>query len=159
MDELCRVHFILAQGQSNNGGEAGILRDYDMDCETGNYIPGVIVEQEVAEFFEWFQKELVIRQSIAEDSPEKAISFAAEAYQKLVSIHPFSDGNGRVTRFVMDYALIRLGFPPALIAKEDTSVAVFADLPDEDSHNVHPLQCALVVAKGVLASYKRILGD
>lgn len=47
------------------------------------------------------------------------VKLAADAHYKLVSIHPFIDGNGRVSRLLMDLLLIQSGYPPALIRKED----------------------------------------
>ncbi len=44
---------------------------------------------------------------------------AADAHFKLVSIHPFVDGNGRTARLLMNLILMRAGYPPALIRKED----------------------------------------
>lgn len=37
----------------------------------------------------------------------------------LVSIHPFADGNGRVSRLMMNYILIYHGHTSAIIKKED----------------------------------------
>ena len=44
---------------------------------------------------------------------------AADAHLKLVSIHPFVDGNGRTARLLMNLLLIQNNYPPALIRKED----------------------------------------
>jgi Fic family protein len=48
-----------------------------------------------------------------------SIETAAEAHFKFVSIHPFTDGNGRAARLLMNLILMQAGFPPALIRKED----------------------------------------
>lgn len=50
---------------------------------------------------------------------EHAIIISADAHYKLVSIHPFVDGNGRTTRILMNLLLMQEGYPPALIRKED----------------------------------------
>uniref|UniRef100_A0A0V0J7R3 protein adenylyltransferase n=1 Tax=Schistocephalus solidus TaxID=70667 RepID=A0A0V0J7R3_SCHSO len=47
------------------------------------------------------------------------IEQAALAHWKLVYIHPFYDGNGRTARLLMNLILMRVGFPPAIIRKED----------------------------------------
>jgi Fic family protein len=54
-------------------------------------------------------------------SPNKnhAIKISANAHYKLVSIHPFVDGNGRTARLLMNLLLMQNGYPPALIRKED----------------------------------------
>jgi len=47
------------------------------------------------------------------------VGIAADAHYKLVSIHPFTDGNGRTSRLLMNLLLIQEGYPPAIIRKED----------------------------------------
>ena len=47
------------------------------------------------------------------------IQVAAEAYQRLILIHPFADGNGRSIRLLLDWILQRHGFPPAAFASID----------------------------------------
>jgi len=50
------------------------------------------------------------------DSP---IRIAAEIHYKLVSIHPFTDGNGRTARLLMNLFLLKAGYPAAVIKKEE----------------------------------------
>jgi len=45
------------------------------------------------------------------------VELAAVAHYRLVSIHSFLDGNGRTARLVMNLALLRAGYPPAIIAR------------------------------------------
>lgn len=47
------------------------------------------------------------------------IELATVFHHKLVWIHPFFDGNGRTVRLVMNLLLMRSGFPPAIILKND----------------------------------------
>ncbi len=47
------------------------------------------------------------------------IELAAVFHHKLVWIHPFFDGNGRTVRLAMNLLLLRCGFPPAIILKND----------------------------------------
>ena len=44
---------------------------------------------------------------------------ACEAHYRLVSIHPFTDGNGRTARLVMNLLLLCAGYPPIIVRKED----------------------------------------
>lgn len=41
--------------------------------------------------------------------------WASQAHYRLVSIHPFIDGNGRTARLLMNLLLMRHGYPPAFI--------------------------------------------
>lgn len=44
---------------------------------------------------------------------------AAKLHYDFVRIHPFDDGNGRVSRLLMNYHLLRYGFPPVIIKSDD----------------------------------------
>ncbi len=50
----------------------------------------------------------------AEPSPENAF----DAHERLVTIHPFSDGNGRTARLLMNVLLLRAGYPPLVLLPE-----------------------------------------
>jgi Fic family protein len=49
--------------------------------------------------------------------PMPALSF--DAHFRLVAIHPFSDGNGRTARLLMNLLLLRQGYPPVAVRPED----------------------------------------
>jgi Fic family protein len=48
-------------------------------------------------------------------STEHPVIVAAEAHLRLVTIHPFVDGNGRTARLLMNLLLMQAGYPPAII--------------------------------------------
>ena len=47
------------------------------------------------------------------------VEHAGHAHYRLVSIHPFVDGNGRVARLLMNLVLMLHGYRPAIIRNED----------------------------------------
>lgn len=47
------------------------------------------------------------------------IERAAELHTRFVKIHPFVDGNGRTGRLLLNFELLKAGYPPAIIRKED----------------------------------------
>jgi Fic family protein len=48
-----------------------------------------------------------------------SVESALEAHLRLVSIHPFSDGNGRTARLLMNLLLLKAGYPPLVVRPED----------------------------------------
>lgn len=71
----------------------------------------VKVPELMDEFIAWLQAETF-------DNPVK---IAVDAHYKLVSIHPFIDGNGRTARLLMNLILMQSGYPSAIVRKEDRS--------------------------------------
>lgn len=64
------------------------------------------------------------------------VELAARLHHKLVAIHPFTDGNGRVSRLVMNMVLMQDGYEPAIIRNEDRMEYYQAlDLADKDDYN------------------------
>ncbi len=64
------------------------------------------VPAEMKKFVVWFNKN---------EFKMNPVEFAAQVHKKIVFIHPFIDGNGRVARLLMNLALIRGEYTIALI--------------------------------------------
>ena len=47
------------------------------------------------------------------------IEHAARAHAGFEAVHPFLDGNGRTGRLLMNWMLLRAGYPPAIILVEE----------------------------------------
>jgi len=60
-------------------------------------------------YFAWYQENKEILHPV---------QLAAEIHEKLVTIHPFIDGNGRTARLVMNLILLQNGYPIAVIASD-----------------------------------------
>lgn len=67
----------------------------------------------VADLMEEFLRWLTARNSL------HPVAFAGEAHYRLVTIHPFVDGNGRTARLLMNLLLLMRGYPPAIIRTRD----------------------------------------
>lgn len=87
------------------------------------------------------------------------VQTAALLHYELVRIHPFDDGNGRIARLLMNYVLIKNGYPPVVIkssAKNNYLAALNkADVGDMDAfikyiaeQLVDSLQLSIEIAKG-----------
>lgn len=60
------------------------------------------VSAELADFFKWYNRN---------KNKINPIELAALVHLKFVTIHPFSDGNGRISRLLMNFALHKHGYP------------------------------------------------
>ena len=91
--------------------EGGRLRSTQVFV--GNHIPPGPSEVQVRmnEFIKWLNDPHTLRLH--------PIKFAALAHYKLVYIHPFSDGNGRTSRLLMNLILMQAGYPPVIVRKQD----------------------------------------
>ena len=66
----------------------------------------------MADLISWLKEE-------EQKSELHPIELAAIFHHKFVLIHPFDDGNGRVSRLVMNYILLKYGYPPVIIKSAD----------------------------------------
>ena len=55
---------------------------------------------------------------------EKKLESVLDTHIQFERIHPFSDGNGRTGRMLMNYSLLQEGFPPLIIEKETKATYV-----------------------------------
>jgi len=64
------------------------------------------------ELMEWYAE--------ASNNPEiHPVVTAALFHHKFVSIHPFDDGNGRLSRILMNLILMQSGYPPVVVRMDD----------------------------------------
>lgn len=87
-----------------------------------------------------------------------SIQKTAYLHHRLVEIHPFTDGNGRVARLLINLFLIRNGYPPIVLRKEDRA-KYYRCLKSADAGNLRPF--ANFIARAVdesLMEYLSIFG-
>jgi len=89
---------------------AGKYRDMNVRITGSTHSPPDAIK--VKELIGKFVKKIL-------NSKEHPVTEAALAHHGLVSIHPFVDGNGRTARLLMNLILIKNGYFPAVILKND----------------------------------------
>lgn len=94
-----------------------------------NYTPAIEVQQEMEGLITWYQYN---KKSL------HPVELATTFHHKLVSIHPFRDGNGRVCRLCMNLILMKFGYPPAVIRREEREDYLLS-LESADKGNLTPL--------------------
>ncbi|HET6458709.1 MAG TPA: Fic family protein, partial [Nitrosopumilaceae archaeon] len=83
---------------------AGKLRTYQVGIGDSKFMPPSQVEvcPMLTEFFQWYNKN---------KNKLHPVELAALAHLKFVTIHPFGDGNGRISRLIMNFILNRKNYP------------------------------------------------
>ena len=110
--DILNIHSIVLKNIDNKN--AGRYREVPVyvklkDGSIHRYCDPLKIMDEMDGFFSWLMQEC----------SEDTVLFAAEAHVKLVTIHPFTDGNGRTARLLMNLILLHYGFPPAIIKAKD----------------------------------------
>lgn len=66
----------------------------------------------MGELIQWFRE-------ACEKQEMHPVELAARLHHQFVLIHPFDDGNGRISRLLMNYVFWRFGYPPIIIKSSD----------------------------------------
>lgn len=89
------------------------------------------------------------------DEDINPILLAAAFHYEFVRIHPFDDGNGRMSRLLMNFILMRFGYPPAVIKTEEKELYYTALQLSDDKNSSLPL--AEYLAQVVINSLELML--
>jgi Fic family protein len=85
------------------------------------------------------------------------VVLAAEVHERIATIHPFTDGNGRTARLCMNLLLLRAGYPLANIPGDTESRRRYYDALEACNLGKSKEDFHRLVAEQVLASAKRLL--
>jgi len=83
---------------------AGRIREHRVAISGSRFMPPSPVEVQplLREFFRWYDR----------NKPSlHPVELAAAVHLRFVTIHPFADGNGRISRLLMNFMLQKHGFP------------------------------------------------
>ena len=106
--DLLAMHGMLSNSLENNA-KAGAYRDKHVFV-TGSRYPVCQPDEIAAHMDALFTRERMTRQD------EHPVVHAARFHKDLVFIHPFADGNGRVSRLAMNILFIQNGYLPVVIS-------------------------------------------
>ena len=108
VDDIYKMHRLFYIGIDEVN--AGILRNQRVFISGSAHNDKIPMPQnlpdEMQKFEDWMQ---AARQST------HPVVFAARLHKKLIHIHPFIDGNGRICRLCMNAVLVQNGYPPAIV--------------------------------------------
>lgn len=107
---ILKLHSIILKNIDDEN--AGNYRKVDVfiSGEDVKFPPPQEVPKKMKELIKWYKKN---------KSRMNIFEIAALLSMKFVSIHPFTDGNGRISRFLMNYTLRKNGYPEVNIYVKD----------------------------------------
>ena len=89
------------------------------------------VPYKLREFCDWLNAERAKIMSMAE-----RYNLSFEAHYRLVTIHPWADGNGRMARLIMNHIQFEFGLVPAKVLKEDKGDYINALISTRESDDI-----------------------
>ena len=112
---------------------AGDLRLLNVTAGVGgkSYLNYQKIPAELDKFCKWLNVQRRLNLSIAE---LYLLSF--EVHYRLVTIHPWADGNGRMARLLMNYIQFEYGLIPTKVLKEDKGDYINALVATRESGNI-----------------------
>lgn len=107
--DIKRIHQLILKNIDDKN--AGVYRKINVTISGADHIPpdALQVESEMSAFIAHYQAQL---------SNLHPIERAARVHAEFVKIHPFTDGNGRTSRLLMNLELMKSGFPPVVMPVE-----------------------------------------
>lgn len=116
--ELLKIHALILQGIDRHN--AGFYRNERVFITGSRHVPPnpLKVPKLMEEYFQYFE---------ANKNTMHPVILAADMSEKLVTVHPFIDGNGRTSRLVMNLLLMQAGYPITIISSEKNNRAAYYD--------------------------------
>jgi Fic family protein/DNA-binding Xre family transcriptional regulator len=149
--EMLNLHNLILRGIIPE--YAGKYRDVQVMISGSKHMPPspLKVKEEMDDLFMWYRQH--------QDTMHPVI-LAAEFHQRLVTIHPFVDGNGRVSRLLMNLILLQHGFVIANIKGEHAVRMAYYQCLEKsqvDASSSDFIQFILEVEKECLLRYLSVL--
>lgn len=146
--EVLSIHNLILRGidQAN----AGKYRSVQVMIKGSAFMPPVpfLVAKQMEDYFLWYNlnyKKL------------HPVLLAAEMHERLVTIHPFIDGNGRTSRLVMNLILLKNGYVIANIKGDATSRIAYYNALEKVQTGGSKEDFMLLIAQYELQALERYL--
>lgn len=112
MDFIKKLHLILFSGTYDVARKLRYELKRDVKLAGTPYVPPKWHElkRELENFFKWHK---------SENKKLHPLELASLGHLKFISLHPFVDGNSRLSRLLMNWILWKKGYPAVDIPTED----------------------------------------
>lgn len=118
--QIKSIHRLILKGIQDDF--AGIYRKENVLNSGAKHIPPDALQVPLAmeQFIQWYD---------SEGEQLHPVAKAAMVHSDFVKIHPFIDGNGRTARLLLNFELMKNGYPPIVVEKENR-LAYYSELDD-----------------------------
>lgn len=115
---LLDIHYLILKSIDNHN--AGEYRNFDVMISGSTHKPPSFlhVQELMEDYFSFYMNN--------KDKIDPVI-LAAYMHEKLVTIHPFADGNGRTSRLIMNLILLQNGYPITNISSQNDKRNLYYD--------------------------------
>ncbi len=145
---LKQIHRIVLYGIDREN--AGVYRKLPVAIAGSKHLPPqpYLLQDLMDGYFQFYNQ--------AKDHLHPVV-LAAEMHERLVTIHPFIDGNGRTSRLIMNLILLQYGFPLAIIGGDYDSRMAYYDALEKVQTENNKEDFILLVAEKVLLALERYI--
>ncbi len=145
---LKQIHGIVLYGIDREN--AGVYRKLPVAIAGSKHLPPqpYLLQDLMEEYFRFYNQE--------KDKLHPVV-LAAEMHERLVTIHPFIDGNGRTSRLIMNLILLQSGFPLAIIGGDYDSRMAYYDALEKVQTENNKEDFILLIAEKVLFALQRYI--
>lgn len=147
--EVLSVHNLILRGidQAN----AGKYRNVRVMIKGSTHMPPApyLVAKQMEDYFYWYQ---------LNKNKLHPVVLAAEMHERLVTIHPFIDGNGRTSRLVMNLILLKHGYVIANIKGDAPSRMAYYTTLEKAQTQSSKTDFIELVAQYEMQSLERYIG-
>lgn len=147
---LLELHSLIMQDIP--GVEAGAFRHHDVQIKNSEHKPPTFldVDKHVDELFQWMNRN---------SHKYPPMIMGAILHHWMTWIHPFSDGNGRVSRMFLNFFLLQKGYPEVVIKITDRD-NYYNALIEADKGNASKLiELLSDTIKETISSYEELINE
>ena len=145
---LLEIHRLVLKSIDNEN--SGKYRNVPVRISGSEHVPSqpFLVDKMMEDFFIHYERQKRILHPIL---------LAAEMHERLVTIHPFVDGNGRTSRLLMNFILLKNGYTLTILKGDPSSKASYFKSLEAVQVENDPNQFYDLIAERVIASLEEHL--
>ena len=145
---LKQIHGIVLYGIDREN--AGVYRKLPVAIAGSKHLPPqpYLLQDLMEDYFQFYDQE--------KDNLHPVV-LAAEMHERLLTIHPFIDCNGRTSRLIMNLILLQYGFPLAIIGGDYNSRMAYYDALEKVQTDNNKKDFILLIAEKVLFALERYI--